>query len=257
VSPTPAPAPAPVPEGVDDPGQKCQKLLEKPESLFKYLGTRLVAPKDIGMLWGYNAGANALGVGVRGGSEYVFDLYTFSFGVVNYGSGEAAGTILDIGAEMYVGVVTGWRSFLYDDELGIDRYEGYFYYGGISSGKKGVAISVAGVRNEDGTMHGFVVGAGVGLDVGLDDLKSAPALLKKLFPAEIGSLGWGKATLQSWRLSYKGYKKEGNRLPTSEDADEFVRDIITRWAFKTANPSFQYQVIATAKTNGYLWDRYR
>jgi len=255
VSPTPAPAPAPVPEGVDDPGQKCQKLLEKPESLFKYLGTRLVAPKDIGLFWGFNAGANALGVGVRGGREYVFDLYTFSFGVVNYGSGEIAGTMLDIGAEVYAGAVTGWRTFLYAKEPGVKNYEGLFYYGGISGDLKVVTGSVAGVVNEGNTMFGVILGAGVGLDVGLDDLKSAPALLKKLFPANIGSLGWGRATLQSRHRSYT--EEDYYRLPTSEDADEFVRDIVTRGAFKTAPPLFQYQVIATAKTNGYLWDRYR
>jgi hypothetical protein len=215
----------------------------------------LVAPKDIGLFWGLNAGANALGVGVRGGREYVFDLYTFSFGVVNYGSGEIAGTILDIGAEVYAGAVTGWRNFLYAKEPGIPNYEGDFFYFGISGDVKVATGSGAVVRNDKGTMHGILFGIGAGLDLSdFHTLKDAPALFKKLLPVTIGAGGLGKATLQS---RHRSYTDEGNRLPTSEDADEFVRDIVTRGAFKTAPPLFQYQVIATAKTNGYLWDRYR
>jgi hypothetical protein len=205
-------------------------------------------PADLGFIEGVSASGGALGLGVDGGFEQVFDLWDFEMATFAYGG---SGSYYNLGFKKiknlycpvsgsvgtYIGAFTGWGNY---PDPKIENYEGPF-----QTSSRGASIGALGISGQsfgsvepttlqpNRKMHGVAAGVSVGNDkipVGGTDMINNYAMIP------------------GTKRSFHGPEPISNRPPTETQTELFAFSVLVA----SQSPLGQ-RMACIARENGHLW----
>lgn len=193
---------------------------------------------DVGYIEGASGTVQGL-VGAVGGSESLWDLYNFEYGIFDY-SGLGIFADLGFGGVIYSGEVYEWSNF---NPSSIERYSGAFTavslfvnvgFPGVKVPGVGASGGVIGFASPDFSMYSYASFSGTGLTL------CAPI---------DGNIVWTEYVFNP--ATKRTFHDEGKR-PTSRDAQEFINFIEATMI----DPAYKQKAKEIVRSNGLYWDAY-